>query len=429
MSDFITPINQLPTPCDFGPFAGGYCGKVITIDFNQGEAGLEVANLEIELFETATADIDLSDLVGNPSNIDWTKTTFSPITGGTGTYTLNNTTLRFVPDQTPSMDRVVTFDYNVESKLGTKATGTITINIKDQSPTLTAQNVSVSGREDEVFTIDIKPKVIATNTTVMFTGISATVISVQPSEGTATASNGIITYTPSQIPSINRTITFKYKVTDITGLTAEATISVALTDITPAVTTSHFTKSVNDNATLTGSILSNATIKNDTFKSLTFGTISEGTIVANGSNYTFTPATGIQNNRTVTVQYTVTSTTGAYSTSTLTINITYINVWATTFWYGNSTAQTLTQALIETDLTKLSGKSNYVGTYSIGAGTGTYKWFVYPKSWGETPTILDASNNMPIATDDNKYLTVNGIELVAIRSYYTLNGAISIKFS
>ena len=427
MSDFITPIKQQPKPCDFGPFAGGYCGKVVTIDFNQATSSIQIADIELELFENSIATIDLSDLVISAMEIDWSKTIFAEITLGTITFNQTTKELTFTPDQTPSVDRIATFTFQVFDSFDYSATGTIKINIIDKTPILRVENVSLSGNEGQTFTIDTRTKTVVENTTINYLNASSVVISVLPSEGTATVENGIITYIPSQVPATNRTVTFKYKVKDITTLEAEATISISLTDITPALTTSNITKSVLDSASLTASILGNITIKNDTFKLLRFGTPSEGTISVNGSNYTFTPSNTVKTNRVVIIPYTVETTTGLTSTSNLTINITYDNLWAGTFWYGNNTKENLVKEDIET-LTSTK-KTNYIGTYNIAAGTGTYKWFVYPKAWGENPTILDASNNMPIATDDYKNLTVEGVDLILIRSYYTLNGSISIKFS
>lgn len=429
MSDTIQPNLQWPTPCDFGPFAGGYCGKVITIDFNQAQSQIDVADITIELLETATMTLDLSTLVKSLMPVDWTKTIFSNIPSGTQTFNATSMTLTYKPDETPSVDRVISFNYTVYDTLGAYDTGLITINVLDRTPVLTAGTVTLSGTEGQTYTIDLRNFVTATNTTVNYSDASKVFISATPGEGTATISNGIITYTPSQTPAVTRTVTFKYKVIDVTGISAEGSIGITLTDITPAITATAITKSVMDNATVTGSILSNITIKNDTFKSLTFSTPSEGTIVASGSNYTFTPDGTISTAvRTVVVTYTVTTTSGLTASNTITITVSDYNKYANTFWYGNSTVDIITQAAIEKDLTAVT-KTAYAGTYALTAGSGVYKWFVYPKAWGITPTILDATTLMEIATDNYVFVTINGIDLIAIRTYYQVNGAINVKFS
>lgn len=426
MSDTIWPISQMPTPCDFGPFAGGYCGKIIVIETKQNASNITTTDMVIELFETATATIDLKDLVTSTIEIDWSKTTFSTVTG-TVNYDATTGVLVYKPDETPTADRVILLNYKVFDTLGATASGEIIINVIDKTPSLTAGTITLSGTEGQTYTIDTRTYITATNTTVNFSSANGVIISVAPTEGTATIANGIITYTPSQTPNNSRTITFKYKVTDLIGLQSEGTISIALTDVTPALTTNNFTKTILDSATLNGSILSNITIKNDTFKTLTFGAISEGTIVATGSNYVFTPNTTISANRTLTVSYTVTTNSGLTSTSTMTIIVNDDNIWAGTFWYGNSTKDIINQAEIET-LTSVR-KTAYAGTYALPAGSLVYKWFIYPKAWGINPTILDASTLWELATDEYKYLTVNGVELICIRTYYKVNGAINVKFS
>lgn len=426
MSDTIWPVSQFPTPCDFGPFAGGYCGKLIVIETKKNESNITTTDMVIELFENATATIDLNDLVTSAIDIDWTKTTFSTVTGNIN-YDPSTGVLVYKPDETPSVDRVVILTYNVFDTAGATASGEITINVIDKTATLTARAITLSGNEGQTFTIDTRTYITATNTTVNFSSANGVIISVAPTEGTATIANGIITYTPSQTPNNTRTVTFKYKVTDLTGLQAEGNISISLTDITPALTTTNFSKTILDTATLSGSILSNITIKNDTFKTLTFGTISEGTIVATGSNYVFTPNTALSTNRTLTVSYTVTTTSGLTSTSTMTIVVNDDNLWAGTFWYGNSTKPTMSQSEIET-LASVR-KTAYAGTYSVPAGSLVYKWFVYPKAWGINPTIVDATTLFELSTDEYQFITVNGVELICIKTYYQVNGAINVRFS
>ena len=432
MSDQIQPILQWPTPCDFGPFlGGGFCGKVVSIDFKQATSEISIADLTMELFETATANIILSDLVTTKMPIDWTKTTFV-INPAVGIKTFNESTktLTYKPDETLSVDRTINISYTVTDEMGVSATGKIIINVVDKTPVLTINNVTLSGTESQTFTIDPSTITTATNTTVNYTQTGSVVISVAPLEGTAVVTDGKVIYTPNQTPSTTRTITFKFKVTCLAGISAESTVSITISDITPAITTSNVTKSVTDNTTLSASILSNITIKNDTFKTLAFGNPSEGSITVNGSNYVFTPGTTIKSNRTINVPYTITTTSGLTSSSVLTINITYYNLFANTFWYGNFA----NDAIVESNLTPtpvLTAKTatGYAGTYPLTGGSGVYKYFVYPKSWGITPTIVDATTLFEIATDDYKYITIDGIELIVIRTYYQVNGAINVKFS
>jgi hypothetical protein len=427
MSDFIQPTLQNPTPCDFGPFAGGYCGKVVTIDFRQATSQISIGDLEVELFENATANISLRDLVVSAMPINWIKTEFFGVTGGEISFNPALAELVFTPDQTPSIDRTVEFTYKVFDEFDYEAEGKIIINIIDKTPELTVGNFTLNGTESQIFDIDIKSKVVTKNTEVDYSLIDSVQVTQILSEGSVTISDGIITFTPSEEPANNRTVTFKYIVKDITGIEAEGTIAITLQDTTPALTVNNFSKNVLDSATLTASILSNIVIKNDTFKSLTFETITDGTITSTGSNYTYLPDKTLKTDRTIVINYTVETQSGISKTAQMTVVIKHDNIWAGTFWYGNSEKEDLLKEDIE--LLSFAKKTGYAGTYSVSAASGAYKWFVYPKVWGENPTILDASNNMPIATDDNRFITVEGIDLVAIRTYYQLNGAITVKFS
>lgn len=427
MSDYLTPTLQNPTMCDFGPFAGSVCGKVIALDFKQATSQISIADLTIELLENASANISLGNLVNSAMPINWSKTEFNGVTGGEISFNPILTELIFTPDQTPSVDRTISFTFKVFDEFDYGATGTITINILDRTPELSVGAFTLSGTEAQIFNIDIKTKVVVKNTEVDYSDIEAVTLVGSLSEGNVEISNGVITFTPSEEPSNNRTVTFKYKVKDVTGLEAEGNISITLQDVTPALTVNAFSKNVLDTATLTSSILSNIVIKNDSFKKLTFDTPAEGTVTVSGSNYTFTPENVLKKDRTITINYTVETQSGITKSAKMTITIKYDNIWAGTFWYGNNTNDTLVKSEIET--LSSAKKTGYAGTYSIPAGVGTFKWFVYPKTWGENPTVIDASNNMPIALEDNQYLTVEGIDLVLLRTYYTLNGAIAIKFS
>lgn len=428
MSDFYTPTMQNPVPCDFGPFAGGYCGKVITIDFNQATSEISIADLEVELFETSSMTIKLSDLVSTKMPIQWDLTKFSPINGGTINFDRITTELIFTPDQTPTIDRTVKFLFTIYDTFNYEATGEIIVHVIDKTPELTVLDTTMSGNEDKVYTLDIKTKVTALNTTVNYLDKDAVKITVLPNEGTATLINGILTFTPDSTININRNINIKYQVKDVSGIIRIGNLTVALTDITPALTTANFTKSVLDSATLTGNITSNITIKNDTFKSLTFETPSEGNIVVNGTSYTFTPGTGIKTDRVILVKYTVTSSSGLVSTSTITINVTYDNLWLKTFWYGNSEKEMI--ELIDIGKFKSLRQTTYKGTVSFTEELGCYKYIAYPKSWGILPKVVD-SNMFPVPGMEEPlgYVIAEGIELAVFKTYNIINGSLTITIS
>ena len=422
MSDTIIPITQKPIPCDFGPFAGGVCYRKLDVRLDIATSEIMIQDITGTTNEDSVYTVDLSLFVNSIAELDWSKTKITNLS--IGTYTLVGSILKYTPNTSASVNRTVTFNYTVVDILDFEATAKVTLSIIDKTPTITTQNVTLSGTEGQVYTIDVKDKTILNNTTV--TWATGAVISVAPSEGTATIANGIITFTPSQSPSSTRTITMKYKVTTTDGLTSESTISVALTDITPALIAKNFTITLLDTETKTIAMLSNLTIKNDTFKNVTFSVPQEGTITVTGSSVLYAPVESIKANRTFTVDYVATTTSGLSASGVMTVTITDDNIWAGSIWYGNSTLGTMTQAGI-TALSNTLRQQDFPGTYVFTAGSGVYKWLVYPKAWGEPLMIIDPITGFEVAMEDYMYLTVEDVELIALRSYYQLNGSFTIK--
>lgn len=391
---------------------------------------LHVSNVSLSGTEEQVYTIDLRNYITTVNNdVDYTSP--AAINVGTapveGTFTIVDGVLTFTPDKTISVDRTVSFDFTVNSTSGLSAVGTISVLLTDITPTLAVSNKSLTGTEGVNYVVDVRDLVVMKHTSIDYSLADAVEISVAPSEGTILINNGIITYTPDQTPAISRTVTYKFKVKTLSGLIGEGTVSIALTDITPAITARNFTLSLADNTTKSFTITSNLTIKNDTFKSVTFSAPSEGSFAVSGATVVYSPDAAIDGTRTVTSTYTATTTSGLTASGTVTITITNYNIYANTIWFGNDASATMSDIIVPT-LTNHNTASAFAGTYSFVAGPG-FKWFVYPKAWGEPIAMVDASNNMSIAADDYQYITVGGVELVCIKTYYEVNGAIQIKLS
>ena len=423
MSDHIQPNNFNPIPCDFGPFAGAHCARKLIYNANTQIVGnIELEDINIEIVENILFQVDLKTKVNSVLEIDWNLTEFSQISGGSINFEPITGILTFTPDTTPTTDRTVQFFYTLYDIIGTTKTAQIIINIIDATPSLTVKAVSLSGAETQTFTINTLSHFTITNDT-----LAGVTISAAPSEGTATIAGNVITFIPSTIPAVNRTITMKYLVTTGSGISKEGTISVALTDTSPAITAKNFSISLKDTETKTFNITPQLTIKNDTFKSVTFATPSEGTFKVTGSSVLYTPNEPIHGDRTIIVQYTATSNTNLTANGILTINIEDDNIWLSTIWYGNSLATTM-----DKDSTLALASSNrqttFAGTYKLPLGTGgVYKWIVYPENWGEPVSIYDPNTNFSIALEDPFKFNVDGVPMIGYRTYYPINSDISIK--
>ena len=389
---------------------------------------LHVLNVSLSGTEEQVYTIDVRNYATTVNTeIDYTSASALNISvaPSEGTFTIVDSVITFTPDKTISVDRNISFDFKVMTIDGLNAVGTINVFLTDITPTLAVANKTLTGTEGVNYTFDVRDLVTVKHTSVDYSLADAVEISVAPSEGTILINNGVVTYTPDQASAVTRTVTFKYRVKTLSELTGEGTASITLTDITPAITARDFTLSLADNTTKTFSITSNITIKNDTFKSVTFSTPAEGTFAVTGASVIFTPDAAVDGTRTVTSTYTVTTNSGLTASGNVTITITNFNVYANTIWFGNDLSATMDASILAT-LTNHNTASVYTGTYSFVAGPG-FKWFVYPKAWGEPVSIIDAVSTMSIATDDVQYITVDGVDLICIKTYYEVNGAIQIK--
>lgn len=424
MSDNYQPYNQQPTLCDFGPFAGKMCYKDLNVKLNIATSNIELLELLLATDEDTPISVDLKEYVNSLMEVDWNATIFTGISEGT--YTLEGSMFNYIPSKTATMDRVDQFEYTIFDTAGYNVSAPGSINIVDKTPTISTQTVTLSGTEAQTFTIDLKTKTTVNNTNVDWANASSAVITTQPSEGAATITNGVITFKPSEVSAVTRTITIGYRITTIDGLVSNNTITLTVTDITPALTAKNFNFTILDSASKTLAITSYLTIKNDTFKDVTFDQPSEGNIVVNGANFTYTPNIDIMGDRTINVNYTATTTSGLSSSGVLTINITDDNIWLKSVWYGNSTLDVMTEEGVKA-LSNTNTQTVYTGTYAFTAGSSVYKWIVYPAAFGLPTLIVDPATNFEVSTEDYQYLTIDGVDLVCIRTYYQLNGAYQIK--
>lgn len=389
---------------------------------------LHVVNVSLSGTEEQVYTIDVRNFATTVNTeIDYTSASAVNISvaPSEGSFTIVDGVITFTPDKTISIDRTISFDFKVMTIDGLNATGTISIFVTDITPTLAVANKTLTGTEGINYTIDVRDLVTMKHTSIDYSLADALVISTAPSEGTILINNGIITYTPDQTPAATRTVSFKFKVKTLSGLQGEGTISVTLTDITPAISARDFTLSLADNTTKSFTITANTTIKNDTFKSVSFSAPSEGTFAVSGASVIFTPDAAIDGTRTVTSTYTVTTNSGLTASGIVTITITNYNIYANTIWFGNEPSAVM-DATILANLTNHNTATAYAGTYAFIAGPG-FKWLAYPKAWGEPVSIVDAITGMSIAMDDPQYINVGGVDLVCLKTYYEANGSISIK--
>lgn len=180
---------------------------------------------------------------------------------------------------------------------------------------------------------------------------------------------------------------------------------------------SHFT--VDSKATLNLSTMDINITKNDN--------VSDKVTINSNGTIVLDPDESLSTNRTIKVTYRCTDSNNLTSgVGTLTINIKDYNPYQSTIWYGNASPQNISESLVK-GLSDSTVRSDFVGTYTIGEAPSSYKWIAYPRAWGEPLSITDAVTTMNVAVAPFQYVTINGVELLAIRSFYPLGGQLSVK--
>jgi len=161
------------------------------------------------------ATIAGNDLGNAPSTVTATD-------GTTGTVSVSGTTVTYTPDA----DFFVgsdSFTYTITDAQGDEATGTISVNLPNATPTAgdfaldTEEGVDVDG--------DILPNISPGNGEL---GDHTLDITMQPDNGTVTITGTTVTYTPD--PDFSGTDMVEYRITDADGDEDTGTVTITVTD-------------------------------------------------------------------------------------------------------------------------------------------------------------------------------------------------------
>lgn len=361
----------------------------------------------------------------DPENNTLTATVVTTTTNGTLTLNANGSFT-----YTPNANFVGTDTFTYRANDGTsdsaEATVTITINAVNDAPV--AANDNYQTNIDTTLTIDVDQGVLANDTDVENTPLTATIVT-NPTHGTLTLnSNGSFTYTPDA--GYQGTDTFVYVASDGVNVSNAATVTIQVNNLpvaqSDAYTTTEDTPLVVDVA---NGVLSNDTDANgDPLTAVVVTNPAHGTLTLNADgSFTYTPNAnfagtdtftyrandGLGNSEPATVTITVTGVNDApvavddsYSTTEdtpLTINAPGV--------LGNDTdadGDTLTVTIVDNPANgtvTLNENGSFVYTPNTGfTGTDTFTYKVNDgtvDSGTATVTItVTSSTAAPIAEDD-----------------------------
>ncbi|MBV7515762.1 tandem-95 repeat protein [Pseudomonas sp. PDM25] len=304
------------------------------------------------------------------------------VIGANGTYTF-----------TPAADyngTVPTVSYIVTDGSGSNVSSTLNISVTPVDDSFTDISETVTTSEDALVTgsvltgtNSVDGPVSVLNFTVGGTQYQAGETATIANVGTLViGASGAYTFTPAA--DYNGTVpTVSYTVTDGSGSNVTSTLNISVTPVDDSFTDASETITVNEDALVTGSVLTgtnsvdgpvsvvNFTVGATTYAAGATATIANvGTLVigANGA-YTFTPAADY-NGTVPTVSYTVTDGSGSNVSSTLNISVTPVN---DNFIDASETISTLEDtAITGSVLTGTSSVDGPVSVVNFTVGATTY---------------------------------------------------------
>jgi len=271
-------------------------------------------------------DVDLSVAPGSQTPTSASHTVQIVTAPAHGTATVNaNGTVRYTPAQNYNGPDSFSYRLNDGTLNSNNATVSITVNPVNDAPV--AANNNYATNENTQLVIGV-PGVLGNDSDVDGPSLTVNGVTQQPTKGVlALAADGSFTYTPNS--NVSGTDTFKYRATDGSLLSNEATVTIRI-NANPNAVNDSFT-SIAGVANQTHNVLTNDTFAPDVGETLTisgagFGGTSGATqhggtvaIAADGKSIRYTPGAGFTGTDTYT--YTITDGNGGSDTATVTVNV------------------------------------------------------------------------------------------------------------
>lgn len=349
----------------------------------------------------------------NDVDADGDELTLSVLSVSAGTAVVDGSIITYTPVANDT--NTATIVYQITDPSSSFDTATITVNIGANNDTPIAVNDTATTVEDTP--VQISPLLNDSDPD----GDVLRVEVVSVSSGTTTINNNIISYVPAT--DFNGEATITYSVTDPSGSSATAIISVTVTPVNDAPVANTDNVTTNEDTTVQISPLSNDTDVDNDILTATLGTISSGTATIANNVITYTPEPNFSGVASIT--YTATDPSGA--TAPGNINITVLAVNDTPIANDDSIAIAEDSPVLITPLTNdldpdgdslvlaiistSSGTATLSGdtiNYSPAAnfnGTATITYSITdPSGASATATItvtIAAVNDNPVAVNDN----------------------------
>jgi VCBS repeat-containing protein len=238
-----------------------------------------------------------------------------------GSLVLNTSTGAYTYTPTGNYNGSDSFTVRVSDGKGGTADSVVNINVTPVNDAPTAPNQSLTTNEDTALSGAIAGGDVDGDT-LTYT------LATGPAHGSLTLNaNGTFTYTPTA--NYNGADSFTVKVADPSGAFVNSVVSVGVTPVNDAPTTSNYTKTTTEDTAVTGQVVG-SDVDNDTLSYAVKTAAAHGTVVLNTTTgaYTYTPATNYNGADSFTVQ--VSDGKGGLVDSLVSINVTPVNDAPTT---------------------------------------------------------------------------------------------------
>jgi uncharacterized protein (TIGR03382 family) len=271
--------------------------------------------------DTFTVDEDSSanplTVLANDTDPDGDTLTLTSVTQpANGTVTISGTQVLYTPP--PNFNGPTTFTYTVSDGQGGSNSALVTV-------TVTPVNDTPDARDD-AFSVAVNSgpralNVLANDTSAPDTGETLTVTAVtQPANGTVTLAGGVVSFQPAA--NFTGTTTFTYTISDGNGGTDTATVTITVTaqpNRAPVANDDGYTVARNSGATVLNVLANDTDPEGDALTITAVTQPANGSVTNNGTNVSFTPATGFVG--TTTFTYTISDGNGGTDTATVVITV------------------------------------------------------------------------------------------------------------
>ena len=378
-------LNSSNGTYTYTPNANANGSDSFTFKANDGTVDSNISTVSITITPVNDAPTTSNDTLAvvedTPKNsqlialdVDGNSLTYSVVTQPTkGTISLNSSTGNYTYTPNSNTTGADSFTFKVNDGTVDSNVSTVSVNISNTNDAPTTSNGTLTINEDTVG-----------NGTLVASDIDGDVLTysvvTQPTKGTVSVNptTGAYVYTPSL--NANGSDSFTFKANDGTVDSNISTVSITITPVNDAPTTSNGTLTINEdtvgNGTLIASDVDGNSLNYSVVTQPTKGTVSvnstTGTYTytpnsnANGSDsFTFRVNDGLLNSNTSTVSITITPINDAPTTSNGSLTINEDTVGNGTLTASDIDGNSLTYSIV-TQPTK--------GTLSLNSSTGAYTY-------------------------------------------------------